>query len=112
MKKAVGYVLADFKKSDNELIGSLCDEVKKHCKEEKTECIGFFFIDDDINNPITLESFASEELITFVSQELGINVFLVHDKPMYSEEIRWKNVGPLDNHLNELIEIINRGEGI
>jgi hypothetical protein len=37
IKKAVGFVLADFKKSDNELIGSLCDEVKNHCQENNKE---------------------------------------------------------------------------
>ncbi|MGS2777787.1 hypothetical protein ACVBAX_10440 [Robertmurraya sp. GLU-23] len=110
-KKAVGFVLADFQKSDNELIDSLGDEVKNHCKENNTEFLGFFIIDDDIENPITKETFAAEELITFVSQEPGIDVFLVHDKPMYSEEMRWKNVGPLDNHIIELIEILNGGEG-
>ena len=87
IKKAVGFVLADFQKSDNELIGSLCDEVKNHCQEYNKEFLGFFFIDDDIETPITKESFASEELITFISQESGIDVFLVHDKPMYSDEM-------------------------
>lgn len=112
MNKAVGYVLADFQKSDNELIGSLCEEVENHCKEKKMKLLGFFFLDDAINNPITIGSFAAEELITFVSQEPGIDVFLVHDKPMYLEEMRWKNVGPLDNHLDEIIEIFHRGEGV
>lgn len=112
IKKAVGFVLADFKKSDNELIGSLCDEVKNHCQENNKEFFGFFFIDDDIENPITKESFAAEELIRFISQERGIDVFLVHDKTMYSEEMRWNNVGPLDNYIDELIDIIHGAESI
>ncbi|MDH4619300.1 hypothetical protein [Brevibacillus sp. AY1] len=112
IKKAVGYVLADFLKSDNELIGSLCDEVKNYCQENNTEFLGFIFIDDDIENPINKDSFASEELITLVSQETDIDVYLVHDKPMYSEGMHWENVGPLDNHIDELIEIIYGGETI